>query len=185
MSCTLHPPPHRVAASFVSQLLVTNEEGRTNFNVPPFLLTYLSTSVFTIFLPLVQIKSLLQETWLLRSAHSRKRHSTAQLSTAWEFTARLSTTQHRAQHRVQHGRADGQRDRWTALGVHMEFPSELGPHEGPAPHSAQHYHRLLALSIKQTHSRAAAAAAFGCAGHHSQAQQQPRVNRRVFCGARI
>jgi hypothetical protein len=62
----------RVAASFVSQLLVTNEEGRTNFNVPPFLLTYLSTSVFTIFLPLVQLKSLLQETWLLRSA-SRSR----------------------------------------------------------------------------------------------------------------
>jgi hypothetical protein len=63
-----HTNNRRVAASFVSQLLVTNEEGRTNFNVPPFLLTYLSTSVFTIFLPLVQLKSLLQETWLLRSA---------------------------------------------------------------------------------------------------------------------
>jgi hypothetical protein len=64
----------RVAASFVSQLLVTNEEGRTNFNVPPFLLTYLSTSVFTVFLPLVQLKSLLQETWLLRSAqHAQRR----------------------------------------------------------------------------------------------------------------
>lgn len=62
------PHAHRVAASFVSQLLVTNEEGRTNFNVPPFLLTYLSTSVFTVFLPLVQLKSLLQETWLLRCA---------------------------------------------------------------------------------------------------------------------
>jgi hypothetical protein len=54
----------------VSQLLVTNEEGRTNFNVPPFLLTYLSTSVFTVFLPLVQLKSLLQETWLLRCVHT-------------------------------------------------------------------------------------------------------------------
>lgn len=58
----------------MSQLLVTNEEGRTSFNVPPFLLTYLSTSVFTVFLPLVQLKSLLQETWLLRCAQ--------QLSTA-------------------------------------------------------------------------------------------------------
>jgi hypothetical protein len=63
----------RVAASFVSQLLVTNEEGHTNFNVPPFLLTYLSTSVFTVFLPLVQLKSLLQETWLLRSAPYKPR----------------------------------------------------------------------------------------------------------------
>jgi hypothetical protein len=50
----------------VSQLLVTHQEGRTNYNVPPFLLTYLSTSIFTVFLPLVQLKSLLQQTWLLR-----------------------------------------------------------------------------------------------------------------------
>jgi drug/metabolite transporter (DMT)-like permease len=55
-----------VAASFISQLLVTHEEGRPNYHVSPFLLTYLSTSIFTIFLPLVQLKSLLQETWLLR-----------------------------------------------------------------------------------------------------------------------
>lgn len=52
-----------VAASFVSQLLVDTEGG---FDVSPFLLTYLSTSIFTIFLPLVQLKSLFQETWLLR-----------------------------------------------------------------------------------------------------------------------
>lgn len=71
---SVRPPPLlsllrllcRVAASFVSQLLVTHEEGRPDFNVPPFLLTYLSTSIFTVFLPLVQLKSLLQETWLLR-----------------------------------------------------------------------------------------------------------------------
>lgn len=90
LSCTPYPHththPHRVAASFVSQLLVTNEEGRTNFNVPPFLLTYLSTSVFTIFLPLVQIKSLLQETWLLRSLHwsSTAQHSAAQAAAQQE-----------------------------------------------------------------------------------------------------
>eukprot|EP00775_Hariotina_reticulata_P009993 gene9993-10148_t len=41
-----------VAASFISQLLVTTEEGRPNYHVSPFLLTYLSTSIFTIFLPL-------------------------------------------------------------------------------------------------------------------------------------
>jgi len=56
-----------VAASFISQLLVTSEEGRPHYHVSPFLLTHLSTSIFTIFLPLVQLKSLLRETWLLRS----------------------------------------------------------------------------------------------------------------------
>jgi hypothetical protein len=55
-----------VAASFISQLLVTSRAGRDSYNVPVLLLTYLSTSVFTVFLPLVQLKSLLQETWLLR-----------------------------------------------------------------------------------------------------------------------
>lgn len=55
-----------VAASFISQLLVNTEEGKPSYNVSPFLLTYLSTSVFTIFLPLVQLKNVLQETRLLR-----------------------------------------------------------------------------------------------------------------------
>jgi hypothetical protein len=55
-----------VAASFISQLLVNTEEGKPSYNVSPFLLTYLSTSIFTIFLPLVQLKNLLQETRLLR-----------------------------------------------------------------------------------------------------------------------
>lgn len=61
-----------VAASFISQLLVSHEEGRRDFNVSPFLLTYLSTSVFTIFLPLVQLKALLTETWLLRWERRRR-----------------------------------------------------------------------------------------------------------------
>jgi hypothetical protein len=55
-----------VAASFISQLLVNTEEGKPSYNVSPFLLTYLSTSIFTIFLPLVQLKNLLQEMRLLR-----------------------------------------------------------------------------------------------------------------------
>eukprot|EP00879_Flechtneria_rotunda_P025434 GHRR01027030.1.p1 GENE.GHRR01027030.1~~GHRR01027030.1.p1 ORF type:complete len:196 (+),score=69.49 GHRR01027030.1:208-795(+) len=55
-----------VAASFVSQLLVSTEEGRPSYNVSPFLLTYLSTSIFTVFLPLVQLKGLLQNSWLFR-----------------------------------------------------------------------------------------------------------------------
>lgn len=55
-----------VAASFISQLLVNTEEGKSSFNVSPFLLTYLSTSIFTIFLPIVQLKSLLQNTLALR-----------------------------------------------------------------------------------------------------------------------
>lgn len=61
-----HNQRNRVAASFISQLLVTSRAGRDSYNVPVLLLTYLSTSVFTVFLPLVQLKSLLQETWLLR-----------------------------------------------------------------------------------------------------------------------
>ena len=72
----------RVAASFVSQLLVTQQEGRTNFNVPPFLLTYLSTSIFTVFLPMVQLKSLLQETWLLRSAQMLDKQAPARAAGA-------------------------------------------------------------------------------------------------------
>lgn len=72
----------RVAASFVSQLLVTQQEGRTNFNVPPFLLTYLSTSIFTVFLPMVQLKSLLQETWLLRSAQMLDKQAAARAAGA-------------------------------------------------------------------------------------------------------
>ncbi len=45
-----------VAASFISQALV-GADGGSPYNVSPFLLTYLSTSVFTLFLPLVQLRS--------------------------------------------------------------------------------------------------------------------------------
>ncbi|WIA11011.1 hypothetical protein OEZ85_011165 [Tetradesmus obliquus] len=61
-----------VAASFISQLLVNTEEGKPSYNVSPFLLTYLSTSIFTVFLPLVQLKNLLQETRLLRRSFKYK-----------------------------------------------------------------------------------------------------------------
>eukprot|EP00878_Enallax_costatus_P018344 GHUV01019307.1.p1 GENE.GHUV01019307.1~~GHUV01019307.1.p1 ORF type:complete len:374 (+),score=111.21 GHUV01019307.1:178-1299(+) len=70
-----------VAASFVSQLLVNTEEGKPSFNISPFLVTYLSTSVFTIFLPLVQLKSLLQETWLLRRSFKYKALTAADTDT--------------------------------------------------------------------------------------------------------
>ena len=46
-----------VAASFLSSMLVTTRPGAAGaLHAPPFLLTYLATSVFTVFLPLVHGK---------------------------------------------------------------------------------------------------------------------------------
>jgi len=47
-----------VAASFLSSLLVSTKPGASPLHAPPFLLTYLATSVFTVFLPLVHGKRL-------------------------------------------------------------------------------------------------------------------------------
>lgn len=80
-----------VAASFISQLLVTSGDGRPSYNVSPFLLTYLSTSIFTVFLPLVQLKSLLQETWLLRYVHLRSSTARAMLL---PLVTQLAATRH-------------------------------------------------------------------------------------------
>jgi hypothetical protein len=45
-----------VAASFLSSALVSSKPTASALHAPPFLLTYLATSVFTLFLPLVHGK---------------------------------------------------------------------------------------------------------------------------------
>jgi hypothetical protein len=55
-----------VAASFLSSLLVSDDPASQQLHTPPFLLTYLATSVFTTFLPLVHGKR-----WLLRLLERR------------------------------------------------------------------------------------------------------------------
>lgn len=56
-----------VAASFLSSYLVTSRPGAAGaLHAPPFLLTYLATSVFTLFLPLVHGRR-----WAARCAERR------------------------------------------------------------------------------------------------------------------
>lgn len=57
-----------VAASFLSSALVSSRPGASPLHAPPLLLTYLATSVFTLFLPLVHARRLvvrlLQQRWV-------------------------------------------------------------------------------------------------------------------------
>lgn len=56
-----------VAASFLSSLLVSSKPGGSqSMHVPPLLLTYLATSVFTFFLPIVHVKK-----WTLKWLEAR------------------------------------------------------------------------------------------------------------------
>jgi hypothetical protein len=52
-----------VVASFLSELLVTTKPGEKSLHVPPLLLTYLATSVFTFFLPIAYGRAWLNERW--------------------------------------------------------------------------------------------------------------------------
>lgn len=56
-----------VAASFISEKLVSNKGGSdASEEVPPFLLTYLATTLFTIYLPIVHFRI-----WLLEYRQRR------------------------------------------------------------------------------------------------------------------
>ncbi len=51
-----------VAASFISEALVSNKADEQHaWHVPPFVLTYLATSLFMLFLPMVYMKRWVQE----------------------------------------------------------------------------------------------------------------------------
>lgn len=59
-----------VASSFISEALVSNKgDTKRAWHVPPFILTYLSTSLFTMFLPGVHLKLWLKRLWADRWVH--------------------------------------------------------------------------------------------------------------------
>lgn len=55
-----------IASSFISESLVSTSESTGQAQVPPFLLTYLATTLFTLYLPLVHIKSWILDCWRTR-----------------------------------------------------------------------------------------------------------------------
>lgn len=61
-----------VVSSFISQSLVSDSaDGTHKPKVPPFLLTYMATSLFTLYLPLVHGRLLAMDLW--RSWRLRRR----------------------------------------------------------------------------------------------------------------
>lgn len=61
-----------VASSFITESLVTETPGSSREKLPPFLLTYLATSLFTLYLPFIHLRQWLEECW---EAHVRRKES--------------------------------------------------------------------------------------------------------------